>query len=218
MLVLFFIKKNKMKTNSFQPISRLCTFVFFATIAIVNTSCMKSSQGSDFPSNETYVVQSSDLVSIQASDVISEKYYFKRKIEIIDKRNNSVHDSFIITVSSSNKSNDIYADLKNNQFSGTLQIETDSVVVENLHFEKGVVQTLGINTMKEGKYVANIASTCKISLIQNCVSQKIKIMSKFGYVLCLAAAPECYAGLWAECSWDFCVTGEQNISNLKLKQ
>ena len=42
-------------------------------------------------------------------------------------------------------------------------------------------------------------------------------MSKFGYLLCLATAPECYAGLWAECSWDFCVVGEQNITNLKIK-
>jgi hypothetical protein len=206
-----------MKTSTYFPISKLGYFVLFVIMSIATMSCMKSTQGSEYPSNETYVVQSSDIVNIQASDIISERFYFKRKIDIVDKRNNSVHDSFVITVRSNNQSNDIYTDLKNNQFSGSLQIETDSVLIETLNFEKGVLQTLGINTSNEGKYVTNIAPTCKISLVQNCVSQKIKIMSKFGYILCLAAAPECYAGLWAECSWDLCVTGEQNISNLKIK-
>lgn len=206
-----------MKISTYFQVTKLCYFVFFVMLTIANTGCVKSTQGSEYPSNQTYLIQSSELVNIQASDIISEKYYFKRKIEVIDKRDNTVHDSFVITVSSSNKTNDIYSDLKNNNFSGSLQIETDSMVVETLNFNKGTIQLLGINTNNQGKYVTNIAPTCKISLIQNCVSQKIKIMSKFGYLLCLATAPECYAGLWAECSWDFCVVGEQNITNLKIK-
>lgn len=156
-------------------------------------------------------IHSSDIVDIRASDIITSADSLKRKIEVIDRRNNSVHDTFIITLKSNNYSSNMYSQLRDKTFSGSLSIESDNEVLFSLESKNGsLVEPLpSSGTVGEIRRSEDLIPTCKVSLIHGCVSQKIKEMSIFAYGLCLYAAPECYGGLWAECAFNFCVTGEQ---------
>lgn len=156
------------------------------------------------------VIHSSDRVDIRASDVISESNYFKRKIEIIDRKYNSIYSEFIITLKSNDTKANIYTELKQRSFSGTMTIESENVVLTKFEIVNGSIIESPDNTSSQPIQVSvNLIPTCKVSLIHGCVDQKIRAMNFIEYGLCLYAAPECYGGLWAACSWQFCVTGEQ---------
>jgi hypothetical protein len=108
------------------------------------------------------------------------------------------------------KSNDfatnIFSQLLNKTFAGTLSIVNNNEVV---YYKDNYRNSNRFSTKQESIIMkSNIVPSCKLSVVHNCVANKINQMSIFEYGMCLVAAPECYAGLWASCGWTNCVTGE----------
>jgi hypothetical protein len=191
-------------------------FIAILSILIISVtiiSCYKQSPVDYKKNNESFIIHSSSKVDIKASDLETNATYFKRKIEVIDRIKNIVHYTFIITVQSAKNTTDIYTELKQNTFEGSISIVSDNVELLRYEYPKSDVNSSSINTSSTPPIIkANaVPNTCKISLVHGCVDQKIRKMNVLSYALCLYGGPECYAGLWAECSWIFCLTGNQNV-------
>jgi hypothetical protein len=188
--------------------------ILIMSFAII--SCIKQSPGISIKNNDAMILHSSKYVDIKASDIVTTPNYFKRKIEIIDRIKNITHYTFIITVQSTKNTNDIYSELKENTFQGFISIESDNIELLKYDYTKpGAINANQFAITKQPIVkAAAVPNTCKLSLVHGCVDQKIRKMNVFAYALCLYAGPECYAGLWAECSWIFCLTGNQNVSEL----
>lgn len=187
------------------------------SISIISTliSCNKEQVNSEpIPDkNTTYTTQSSEFFDIRANDVYTKEDSLQRKIEIIDKRINSVRDAFYITLISENTSANLYTHLKNKTFSGIFKIESNNKILYKLVLLNGkiVPQQVAVNSKN---IKSNMIPTCTLSLVHGCVAQKIEQMNIFAYGLCLASAPACYAGLWAECTGLYCIVGNQDFTNL----
>lgn len=95
------------------------------------------------------VIHSSDRVDIRASDVISASNYFKRKIEIIDRKYNSIYSEFIITLKSNDTKANIYTELKQRSFSGTMTIESENVVLTKFEIVNGSIIESPDNTSSQ---------------------------------------------------------------------
>lgn len=133
--------------------------------------------------------------------------YAQRKVEIINKTNNTINDVFYITMKSNNFTTNIYTQLKNKTFTGTLSIVNNNEIVFFKENNNGVKSEA--STKEPSNIKSNLVPSCNVTVVHNCVANKINQMSIFEYGMCLVAAPECYGGLWASCGWTNCVTGEQ---------
>jgi hypothetical protein len=127
--------------------------------------------------------------------------------DIIDLRNNTVHDVFYITLKSNDFNTNIYTQLKNKTFNGTLSIMSNNEILF-LKDSKNEVN-LVTSTNERSNIKSNLVPSCNLTVVHNCVANKINQMSIFDYGMCLAGAPACYAGLWVSCGWTNCITGEQ---------
>lgn len=163
-------------------------------------------------SNAPFIIHNADFIDIKATDVYTAHDSLQRKIEIIDRRTNAVYDTFYITMKSNDNTANLYTQLKNKSFTGSLTIISNNEILLSKEVYNGVIEkassTLGIKTK------SNLVPTCKITVIHNCVVQKIDNMSIFEYGLCLATAPACYAQLWATCGFIDCIKGEQDRQNV----
>jgi hypothetical protein len=196
-----------------QPFINERVIAFIIIISITIISCYKQYPEGSKKNNEPFIIHSSSKVDIKASDIETNATYFKRKIEVIDRIRNIVHYTFIITVQSNQNTNDIYSELKQKTFEGSIIIESDNVELLRYNCSKASeisASTYAYSTQPLLKANA-VPNTCKVSLVHGCVDQKIRKMNALSYALCLYGGPECYAGLWAECSWIFCLTGNQNV-------
>jgi hypothetical protein len=162
--------------------------------------------------NAPLLIHSSAIVDIKATDVFNASDSFKRKIEIIDRRNHVVHDVFYITMKSNDFSSNIYTQIKNQIFTGTLSIVSDNQILFLEESKNGVIVNPSLSETNRIK--SNLVPTCKVGIIHNCVAQKIRNMNIFEYGSCLATAPACYAELWGSCAFVDCIVGEQNRTNL----
>lgn len=162
--------------------------------------------------NTALTLHISDIMDVRATDVYTKPYALKRRIEIIDRRNNLIHDTFFILLISKENNCNIYTQLKNKVFSGTLSIISDDEILYIKQYNKGATVIAELDQMNRRK--VDIVPTCKITVIHNCVAQKINNMSIFEYGMCLATAPACYAQLWGACGFLDCITGEQNRENI----
>lgn len=207
-----------MSKNFNKGIVYAFTSLFFGLI--ITVGCNKSFTESNTIINApTTIHTSTDKIDIRASDVITTGQFFKRKIELVDRSNNTVRDTYIITVQSSDGNSDIHTAIKKGTFTGYMTIESDNIIyLKKESIDGHVVESSSVNSTMP-RYSVNFESmdlpnTCKLSLISNCVSKKINDMSFVAYLACLYGAPECYGGLWADCTFIFCVTGEQNRSTI----
>lgn len=178
-------------------------------ICAVQIGCNKLvSNEEPIPKNNAPVLlHSSETIDVRVTDVITKADSLKRKVEILDKKNNTIYSTFIISLNSDNFNSNIYTQLKNKTFSGSLVIESDNEILYKSNTKNGKTIVL-ISRETQGKIKSNFIPTCRVSLIHSCVVQKISDMSIFDYGMCLAFAPECYGGLWASCSWSYCVNGQ----------
>lgn len=201
--------------NSFN---RGITLSFLSIIILTSIllGCKKNVSESPNEINLPIVIHNSKVVDIVASDVITTSSYFKRKIEVVDSKKNIVKYTFIITVKSNEPNKDILSSLKDKSFKGYISVESENVeLLKYESSEDGIMnKNLKSNNESSRIKITQVPNTCKLSLVHGCVDYKLSKMNIFAYGLCLYGAPECYAGLWAECSWIFCVTGNQNISEL----
>jgi hypothetical protein len=158
--------------------------------------------------NAPLTISNSDQIDIKASDVYTTNDSLQRKIEIISKSDNTVQDVFYITLKSNNFNTSIFTQLKEKTFTGTLSIANNNEII----FSKGGDQKVDekISGQDVVKIKSNTVPSCNVTVVHNCVANKIDQMSIFEYGMCLATAPECYAGLWASCGWTNCIVGEQN--------
>lgn len=193
-----------------QKIISISYFFLIIIATIVLFSCQKENNNSiqkEFPQNQPITLKSSNLVNIRASDVISKFSFFKRKIEIIDRINNSVFKTFLLTVVSEDNTKSIYESIKAKTLTGQLTIESEGKILLKYKSINGKDVTLPEEQVKSNS-TANIKSysvPCTVSTVHDCVAYKIADMNWIEYSLCLLGAPECYAGLWASCTWDVCV-------------
>ena len=161
--------------------------------------------------NPPLTIHISNVLDIRASDVSNKRYSFKRKIEYIDRITKLVLDSFIISMENTDTTVSIQSAINHKNFNGSFIIESGSEQFLNMNFKKGVaIKPIGINeSINLHNYKSNLVNTCKVSLIHGCVSNAIDNMGVFEYAACLYSAPSCYALLWAGCSFNYCITGEQ---------
>ena len=165
------------------------------------------------PANNTpYIIHNSEFIDIKATDVYTTSDSLQRKIQIIDRKTSVVYDTFIITLTSIDYRDNLYTQLKNKTFRGSLTIESNGDILLSKVVNKGVFESF--HSKENSKIKSNLIPTCKLTVIHNCVVQKIDNMSIFEYGLCLAAAPACYAQLWASCGFIDCIKGEQNRQNV----
>jgi hypothetical protein len=156
--------------------------------------------------NRLLILHNSVLVDIIASDVYTTIDSFQRKIEIIDRSNDVIKDVFYVTMKSNDFKTNIYTQLKNKKFTGTLTIINNNEII--LLKESKKVENFINNYSASNVIKTNLIPTCNINVVHNCVANKIDEMSIFEYGVCLIAAPECYAGIWASCGWTNCIKGE----------
>ena len=161
--------------------------------------------------NNPLIIECSGNFNIQLSDITTQKSFYVRKVAIINKNDSSEVDSYIITVKSIDTSINIYNSLKNKNFTGFMQIESDGAVLLRLEMQNG--ESMHSAGQESENYEFRVKSTfiptCKFNLVHGCVSRMIKNMGFFEYSLCLYQAPECYGGIWALCALNYCMTGEQ---------
>jgi len=178
-------------------------------ICTIQIGCNKLALNEEpIPKNNTpLLLHSSENIDVRVTDIFTRADSLKRKVEILNKNNNRIYSTFIISMNSDNFNSNIYTQLKNKIFSGYLVIESDNEILYKSQTKNG--QTIVLTSMEiQGKIKSNFIPTCRVSLIHSCVAQKISDMSIFDYGMCLAFSPECYGGLWASCSWTYCVNGQ----------
>jgi hypothetical protein len=193
--------------------SILFSSLFFISITFLSVSCSKnqviSSNELSLGINKPLIIEGADAFNIRLSDIVTLRNTFSRKVEIINKSDGSVFDTYNITVQSSDTTNSIRDAIRNNTLTGYLQIESEGSVLLKMEKKKGISilnesADTGSITIK-----SNLIPTCKMGLISGCVSQQIKSMGFFQYTACLYEAPACYGGLWALCTLNYCVVGQQ---------
>jgi hypothetical protein len=165
----------------------------------------------EFPQNKTLIINSSNFVDVRTSDISSDFSTFKRKIEIIDKKDNSIFKTFILTVTSEKTNESVYESLKSKKFTGSLIVESDGAVIlkfQSLNGKSAVPYNLNSKSETNLSYETH-AVPCSLKTVHDCVSFKIHDFNWIEYGLYLAEAPLCYAGLWASCSWNVCVKHKQ---------
>jgi len=192
--------------------------ILFISISLISTltSCNKNEiiQQEAIPQkNTTYTIQSSEIFDIRASDVYTEADSLKRKIEIIDKRSNTISETFYISIISEEFSSNLYTQLRDKSLTGLFKIESNNKVLYKLITKNGEIVPQPKNDISKN-IKSNMIPTCTLSLVHGCVAQKIEQMNIFEYGICLAGAPACYAGLWAECAGLYCIVGQQDFTNL----
>ncbi len=195
---------NKIKLCSIGLTTIIVLSIFFY-------ACKNESDLYPIPKNQPLILNSSKNVDIRASDVSSSLNSIIRKIEIIDKRNNSVFDTFIISLSCDDPKDNIYEKLKLRTLSGTLKIENNNIILGKSHAINGLVsedQKLSnyFYSSENGNPMYKIAQlSCTASNVLNCVENRINSMNLMDYGICLATAPACYAALWAGCTYEICI-------------
>ena len=88
-------------------------------ICAVQIGCNKLvSNEEPIPKNNAPVLlHSSETIDVRVTDVITKADSLKRKVEILDKKNNTIYSTFIISLNSDNFNSNIYTQLKNKTFS-----------------------------------------------------------------------------------------------------
>ena len=186
--------------------------LIIGTLLLIPTlflSCHKEPIYNPIISNDPIIIHASSIIDVRASDVVTSKSLIIRKIEFINRQSSLLLDSFIITMQQLDTSRFIFTSLKEKTFKGTFKIESGNQTLYNINIDKGIIQNNEVQYSNGDKIKANLIPTCKVDLIHGCVSNAIKNMGIFEYGACLYSAPECYALLWAGCTFNYCVTGEQ---------
>jgi hypothetical protein len=187
------------------------SITLFISITILTLGCKKNSSEELIQKNEPLILKSSNLISIISSDVISEKNYFIRKIDLLDNVNNEIKKTFEITVRCENNNENVYTSLKKRTFTGIISISSgkNNVIIKKIKNGQ-VISNKSDYLNNENTFMLNsdeeIAADidCTIKTVHDCVASKIEAMNWVEYALCLSSAPGCYAGIWASCTWDIC--------------
>ena len=186
-----------------------CSTIIIIVLAII-IGCNKSAPIEEpMPKpNLPLTIHSSELIDIRGTDVFTTNDSLQRKIEIIDRINNTVIDIFYITLKSSDFVENINTQLKNKTFTGTLSITNDNDIL----FLRNVKN--GINTVNDsvnasnqsGNIKSNRVGKCTNAALRACVNSKFEAMNFVELALCVYQLPECYVGVWAICTWDNCLS------------
>ena len=203
------VEKIKNKLNFMKKITNIIIGFYFILFAFNNISCVKSNfdikdefKNDNFviPNNFDYSLKMPNGLNLTASDIFSRKLTFRRKISINSNTTFQKLPDIFITFKSSENDVDIYDIIRNKgKINGTLVIETEGIVVLSLQIDNSEWVATTTN-----KTLIPMSSSCTVTKIHDCVSKKIHDMNWLEYGACLLSAPECYALLWASCSWDNC--------------
>jgi hypothetical protein len=185
--------------------------IIFIVFAII-IGCNKSVHfEDDFPKpNLPLTVHSSELVDIRATDVFTTNDSLQRKIEIIERSNNTILDIFYITLKNSNFTTNIYTQLKNKTFTGNLSIVNNNKILFLREVKNGVnvvnTVTNSVNNSKESvNRISYAEKKCTEKELKACVNSKYENMNFVELSLCIYGLPECYVGVWAICGWEVCI-------------
>jgi hypothetical protein len=202
-----------MKKIHFQTSIFLASLLFI-TITFFTVSCSKNPaiipDELSLAINKPLVILGADAFNIRVSDISTLKHSFSRKVEILNKSDSTVLDTYNITVQSSDINTSVRDAIKNKALTGYLQIESEGAVLLKMEKKMGVTVMNETPVIDSFKIKSNFIPTCKMGLISGCVSKQIKNMGFFEYAACLYEAPGCYGALWGLCTLNYCVVGEQN--------
>ncbi len=182
----------------------------FVSILAFAISCSKSSS-TDLnqipPPNQPYTIHSSAQTDIRASDVESTPLIIKRQIEIINRLDNSVTNTFILTITNDDPKTNIFETIKLKKATATFTIESNDQTLFKAQAINGVSQ-VGL-VYRNANTTFDISSPkptimCTLYQVTSCVNSRIVAMNWIDYLACCATAPACYAQLWASCTWDLC--------------
>jgi hypothetical protein len=179
---------------------------------LIIVSCNKSfdTEESMPAPNLPLTVHSSELVDIRATDVFTTNDSLQRKIEIIERSNNTVLDIFYITLKNSNFTTNIYTQLKNKTFTGNLSIVNNNKILFLREVKNGVnvVNTVTNSVNDSNESVDRISyaeKKCTDKELKACVNSKFEDMNFVELAICVTLLPECYVQTWAICGWDHCI-------------
>lgn len=179
--------------------------IIYLFIIIIIAGCNKSSYLEEpiLKPNSALTIHSSELVDIRAMDVFATKDSLKRKIEIIDRINNTVSDIFYITLKSSDFTNNIFTQLKNKTFTGNLSIVNNNEILFLREVKNGV--NIVSSSNQRGNIKSNAVEKCNYDVVRACVNSKFENMNFIELAICVSELPACYVGVWAICGWDKCI-------------
>jgi hypothetical protein len=193
---------KQQKTNYRNLFLILILFGLTITSCNQDNSINSTNSGLNQQLKAPHRIHNSETVDILASDIKNETSLIQRKIELIDRTNNKIFDSFIITMSCDNVKANIYEQLKSKTFTGKFTISNNGIIKEECHVKKGITD-INFTDFKSFNITSKVSS-CTIGKVHDCVSYKIKEMNVIEYGLCLITGPECYVSIWAICGWDVC--------------
>ena len=162
--------------------------------------------------NQPLLTHVSNTTDIRASDVESTPLIVKRKIEIINRANNSVVNTFILTLTNTDTKSNIFETVKNKTFTGTFTIESQGELLLKAQATNGVsaddliYSNENTDFASNPKYQTMEAVPCTLYNVTKCVNTRILAMNWIDYGACMLTAPACYAQLWGSCTWDICFT------------
>ena len=77
------------------------------------------------PPNLVYKIHSSATIDIKASDSLNSKNTIVRKIQLINRDDNSLYREFLIKASTLNMNENIFSAIKSKKFTGSFEIIAD---------------------------------------------------------------------------------------------
>lgn len=185
---------------------------------VVLFSCKKDDLS--LPENNSVIIHSSNLVDVRGTSVVTTSNFVERRIDIIDRRNGMTAYSFTMEVATTNPTDDLIGNLKSHTFTGYFLIKYQNRVVKRYEIVKG--RNVGVQAQSFTSQDVLFAPLmmqdetefgCPVSYVHDCVAYKINDMNIVEYLICVASAPGCYAGVWAGCIWDVCIQGKTYLPN-----
>ncbi len=189
--------------------------------------CQKTSTYENSPdeNEESLILQSANpRILIKASSLHKSKDSIVRQIELLDSRDSSLLYAYNIKAeNSSQKDINISRAITEKKFRGKVSISMAGVELLSHDYKLGTtlkankqkaaqeISAKQISQSRIGRFKMNPQPDfpCTIDTVHDCVSFKIDDMNWVDYAICVASAPACYGQLWASCTYDVCVNGEE---------
>lgn len=169
-----------------------------------------------FKANETIKINVNDNLELITYDVLTNNNQIIRKIDFFDKKTKLLLQSY--TMQLTLKEGFILEEIKSKKFIDSFVIYSNGYSVMSTNTLSGVFGKFDRFDTKKNLFLkTDVAegggdAPCSLTSVHDCVSFKIDDMNFTEYVLCLASAPACYAGVRAICAEDVCIHGKTYIN------
>ena len=192
-------------------------FLIILVVALFTISCQKQTTlQPEFQANETIKINVNENLELVAYDVLTNNSQIIRRIDFYDSKTKLILQSYTLQLTSTEGS--ILEKVKSKKFTGSFIIYSNGYSVMSTSAVRGVFKDFYRTDTKKNLLIkTDVAegggdAPCSLTSVHDCVSFKIDDMNFTEYVLCLASAPACYAGVWAICAEDVCIHGKTYVN------